>query len=75
MTEPHLPKQYAWTICAQVLIRHLGNLRRQFKDETQVNHELDCMVVAMENLRISYPVVGELPVHRGSERVFIDYVR
>jgi len=48
---------YGWTICAQVLIRHQRNLARQLQDTTVVEHELDCVVAVMENLRGTYPVV------------------
>ncbi|KAG8899588.1 hypothetical protein FRB99_006563 [Tulasnella sp. 403] len=48
---------YAWTISAQVLIRHQRNLNRRYEDATQVEHELDLIVQAMENLRGTYPVV------------------
>lgn len=48
---------YAWTICAQVLIRHHRTLMRRFEDVSQVDLELDCIVGALENLRGTYPVV------------------
>lgn len=51
--------QYAWTICAQVLIRHHRTLLRRFEDVSQVDLELDCIVAALENLRGTYPVVGK----------------
>lgn len=48
---------YAWTICAQVFIRHHRTLMRRFEDVSQVDLELDCIVTALENLRGTYPVV------------------
>lgn len=48
---------YAWTICAQVLIRHHRTMLRRFEDVSRVDTELDCIVAALENLRGTYPVV------------------
>ncbi|KAG9038432.1 hypothetical protein FRB95_001289 [Tulasnella sp. JGI-2019a] len=46
---------YAWTICAQVLIRQLRNQRSRFEDMTMVNMELDSIIGCLETLKVTYP--------------------